>query len=319
MIKPRTTTGAGSILARHLQTGFASPGPSGETSRWHFFLQGVILMELIVFDLDGTLLDRKSEISRYTSETLERLSARNIAYTVATGRTLHGAKSILQGHRFHLPQVFKNGVMVWHPQQQRYSSSTTLTPRELDNVVAACGDQQVTPFIFTLDEDHGSTVYHPELRTDADFELVRVLGVESDMRMRSIDELPADANVTHINSIGAAGAIEAVLRSVDDEAHLVAYSGIAHEGAAWHWLDLHHSDASKGGALLMLKELLGFERVICFGDSDNDQSMFEIADECYAPANANDAIKAAASAVIGHHDEEGIARFLRERFDLDRD
>ncbi|MEJ2604557.1 MAG: HAD hydrolase family protein, partial [Gammaproteobacteria bacterium] len=50
--------------------------------------------------------------------------------------------------------------------------------------------------------------------------------------------------------------------------------------------------------------------------SDNDLSMFEAADECYAPANANELIKSAATAVIGHHDEEGIARFLRERFAL---
>ena len=64
------------------------------------------------------------------------------------------------------------------------------------------------------------------------------------------------------------------------------------------------------------KELLGLERVICFGDSDNDLSMFEAADECYAPANANAEIKSAATAVIGHHDDEGIARFLRERFSL---
>ena len=27
-------------------------------------------------------------------------------------------------------------------------------------------------------------------------------------------------------------------------------------------------------------------------------------------------LKAAATAVIGHHDEDGIAKFLRERFDL---
>jgi hydroxymethylpyrimidine pyrophosphatase-like HAD family hydrolase len=44
--------------------------------------------------------------------------------------------------------------------------------------------------------------------------------------------------------------------------------------------------------------------------------MFEAADESYAPANANERIKDAATAVIGHHDEEGIAHFLRQRFDL---
>ena len=57
-------------------------------------------------------------------------------------------------------------------------------------------------------------------------------------------------------------------------------------------------------------------RVICFGDSDNDLSMFALADECYAPSNAKDAVKSVATAVIGHHDEDGIAAFLRQRFDL---
>jgi hypothetical protein len=274
-------------------------------------------MELIVFDLDGTLLNRKSAISAYTSETLQLLSQREIAYTVATGRTLHGAQALLEGHRFNLPQAFKNGVMIWHPAQRRFSSSTTLTASELENVVQACIHQGVTPFVFTLDEDDESTVYHPVVQTEADRELVRGFGIDGIARVRALDELPADAAVTHINSIGAPEAIEAVLGSVADEPQLVAYSGLAREGAEWHWLDVHHSDASKGGAIKTLKELLGLERVICFGDSDNDLSMFEAADESYAPANANAAIKAAATAVIGHHDEEGIARFLRERFALD--
>jgi Cof subfamily protein (haloacid dehalogenase superfamily) len=274
-------------------------------------------MELIVFDLDGTLLNRDSTISEYTSETLKLLAKREIAYTVATGRTLHGARAILEGHSFTLPQAFKNGVLIWHPLQQKFSSSMTLTTSELDNVVSACVRCGVTPFVFTLDRDEESTMYHPVLRTEADFELVRNFGLERNIRMRALDELPDDAAVTHINSIGAPDVIQMVVKCVEDEAHLVAYSGLAREGADWHWLDVHHSEASKGGAIETLKGLLGLERVICFGDSDNDLSMFEAADEAYAPANANDEIKSAATAVIGHHDEEGIAHYLRERFALD--
>ena len=275
-------------------------------------------MELVVFDLDGTLLNRDSVISDYTSETLKLLSERDIAYTVATGRTLHGSRAVLDGHRFNLPQAYKNGVMIWHPEQRRYSSSTTLTTHELDIVIRTCIQQGLTPFIFTLDRDHKSTVYHPMLQTNADFELVRVLGLESKINMRALSELPTDASVTHINSIGAPGAIKAVVSNIEKEVHLVSYSGLAHEGEGWHWLDVHHSDASKGGAIKVLKELLGLQRVICFGDSDNDLSMFEVADESYAPVNANDVVKSAATAIIGHHDEEGIARFLRERFALDK-
>lgn len=275
-------------------------------------------MELIVFDLDGTLLDRNSEISDYTSETLKLLSQRHIAYTVATGRTLHGAKAILEDHRFQLPQIYKNGVMIWNPRQQSYSISKTLTPVELHKIVVACNRVELTPFIFTLDNAHNIAVYHPTLASDADEELVRVLGLEGSIRMHPISELPGDSAVTHINSIGSPNAVQSVLDQIADETHLVAYSGIALEGPNWHWLDVHHSDASKGGAVSVLRELLGLKRVICFGDSDNDLSMFEAADECFAPANANDAIKSVATAVIGHHDEDGIARFLRQRFLLDQ-
>ena len=82
-------------------------------------------------------------------------------------------------------------------------------------------------------------------------------------------------------------------------------------------MDIHHSAGSKGDAVSRLKKELGLQRVICFGDSDNDLSMFARADECYAPDNAKAPVKAAATAVIGHHDQDGIARFLRERFGLD--
>jgi Cof subfamily protein (haloacid dehalogenase superfamily) len=273
-------------------------------------------MELVVFDLDGTLLNRDSEISAFTSETLRLLSQNDIAYTVATGRTLHGARRILDGHRFRLPQAYKNGVMIWHPETSRYSSGATLTPDELENVVSACLDQTLTPFVFTLDEDNDSTVYHPPLVSKIERRLVDSISLDEHTRVCPLDDLPGDATVTHINAIGASNAITAVLRSVDKEPHLVAYSGFALEGEKWRWLDVHHTDASKGGAIESLKELLGVERVICFGDSDNDLSMFETADESYAPENANDTIKSAATAVIGHHDEDGIARFLRERFAL---
>ena len=44
--------------------------------------------------------------------------------------------------------------------------------------------------------------------------------------------------------------------------------------------------------------------------------MFEIADECYATDNAKALIKNKATKVIGHNHDDGVARFLTERFDL---
>ena len=53
-----------------------------------------------------------------------------------------------------------------------------------------------------------------------------------------------------------------------------------------------------------------------FGDGDNDLSMFAVADESYATANADDEVKEQATRIIGHHAEDGVAYFLRDRFNL---
>ncbi len=273
-------------------------------------------MDLIVFDLDGTLLNKSSKISAYTRETLRRLNSRGIAYTVATGRALHGAADILDGHGFLLPQIYKNGVMIWDPDLDTYSTSHVLTLDEIGHVAEAFMEKDVTPFFFTLEPGNKHAVYHPPLRQKAEYKLIKSFQKERNLPVFPIAELPADADITNISAIGPDTAINAVAAMIEDEEQLVAYMGVAIEDRKLNWIDIHHHSGSKGGAVESLKQELGFSRVICFGDSDNDLSMFETADEAYAPENAKESIKAAATAVIGHHDSDGIARFLRERFEL---
>ena len=273
-------------------------------------------MDLIVFDLDGTLLNRQSQISAYTRETLQKLAARRIAYTVATGRALHGAVDILEGHGFALPQIFKNGVMVWNPSSASYSQAHLLTLNEIGHVAETLLARKITPFFFTFEPGPRHAVYHPPLRSEVEQRLVDSFRRERDLPVRPIGELPADADITNISAVGPERSIRGITEMIADEPYLVAYMGTAIEDRKLCWLDIHHQSASKGGAVEQLKRDLGAKRVICFGDSDNDLSMFALADEAYAPVNAKEDVKKAATAVIGHHDEDGIARFLRRRFEL---
>lgn len=273
-------------------------------------------MDLVVFDLDGTLLNKSSSISPFTRETLKRMSERNIAYTLATGRAMHGAVDIIRGHGFELPQAFKNGVMIWDPKQGKYSQSHVLTLPEIKHVAEALMANRVTPFYFTLEPGDRHAVYHPELRQKVEYKLVRSFEKERDLPIYPIAELPANADISNISAIGPQDAIQQVADMISDEPQLVAYMGIAIEDRKLCWIDIHHRSGSKGEAVSFIQGEFGFSNVICFGDSDNDLSMFEYADESYAPENAKEALKTAATEVIGHHDKDGIAKFLRARFDL---
>ena len=67
---------------------------------------------------------------------------------------------------------------------------------------------------------------------------------------------------------------------------------------------------SKAAAILRMKEHIGADRVIVYGDNLNDISMFEIADTAIAVDNALPAAKEAADAVIGLNTTDAVARSM---------
>ena len=78
------------------------------------------------------------------------------------------------------------------------------------------------------------------------------------------------------------------------------------------WLEIMPKTASKANAVRELKEKLKCEKLVVFGDGKNDLDMFRVADEAYAVQNADEELKAAATAVIGGNNEDGVAKWLLE-------
>ena len=273
-------------------------------------------MDLVVFDLDGTLLNNQQQITQFTRDTLVMLKEQGVAFTVATGRTMHAAKNCIEGVDFSLPHVYKNGVLVWQPEHGVYSHQNLLNLAEIHDILQSFAEHGVTPFVFTLEEGGRHTVFHPPVQTAACRAFLTELTENRGLVALPLSALPNDIGITNISALGAKAPAEAIHEALENYDHLMAYIGGSMYNDKYSWIDIHHSEASKGGALEMIKSPLGVERIICFGDSDNDLSMFEMADEAYAPANALPEVKALATNVIEHHNDDGIARFLRERFSL---
>lgn len=273
-------------------------------------------MTLVVFDMDGTLLNARSEVSRFTAETLALMRSSGIPYTVATGRTLQAALGPIRGHQFALPHILKNGAMIWCPERQDYSLRHLLTQQEVWHVMTAMTLQEITPFVFTLEADGRHAVYHGTLKSEEEDRLAQLMEDERHLPLAPLRAMTDTAHVISLSGMGPGESVQSVIEMIADEADLVAYTGMAIQDNNLSWLDIHHSDGSKGGALTILREEFCFEEIIVFGDGKNDLSMFEVADEAYAPANADPQLLEVATEVVGHHDEDGIAHFLRQRFRL---
>jgi Cof subfamily protein (haloacid dehalogenase superfamily) len=272
-------------------------------------------MHLICFDLDGTLLNDASEITPFTRETLALLGEKDIAFTVATGRTMLSAHRILEGHSFILPHIYNNGVTIWNPKEQQLRFENLLSNTEITTVLKVALEHGITPFVNAM-EDRDHYIFYAETRHKIEKELVDKYFKRTSAKLLPLEALSANSHVTNISMIGDAEPITEMWQALNQHPNLIAYSGPAMEGKNFRWMDVHHCLANKGTAVMNLKQQLGASNVICFGDSDNDLSMFALADESYAPQNAKADIQKAASAVIGHNHKDGIAHFLRERFSL---
>ena len=273
-------------------------------------------MDLVVFDLDGTLLNRQQRLSDYTCETLERLSATGIDYTVATGRTHFAAKPCIAGHNFPHWQIFKNGVEWWNPKDNSYRHRNFLTHELITDTFLAFEDHQVIPFVFCLERDGSHKVYHSPLNGHLSDHIANQLSAHDKISLHPITDLSPEAVITNISAMGRPDLVKSIVAYCQKYTYLTAYSGGGIYTQDAYWLEIHHSSACKGSSLMELKAEMGAQRVIVFGDGDNDLSMFETSDEAFATENALEHIKDAANGVIGHHDEDGVARYLRKRYDL---
>ena len=273
-------------------------------------------MTLVVFDMDGTLLNAQSEVTPFTAETLTLLRQSGIAYTVATGRTLQAALGPLKGFQFELPHILKNGAVIWCPEQKDYSHRHLLTQQEVWHVLESMTLQEITPFLFTLDATGRHAVYHGPLKSEAENRLAQLFEDERHLPLEPLTTMPKNVQIINLSGMGPAADISTIVNSIADEPGLVAYTGTAIQSQGLSWMDIHHSQGSKGNGINTLREELGYSDIIVFGDGDNDLSMFAVADESYATANADDEVKVQATRIIGHHAEDGVAYFLRDRFNL---
>ncbi len=274
-------------------------------------------MELVFFDLDGTLLNKESKLSSFTKETLDLLSERGIAHTVATGRTMHSAQHILGEEHFFLPHIYNNGVTLWDPKVRSMRLENLLSDKEIRVIVECAKSEGLAPFVNTVDIDtHKHIIFHAPARHQVEKDLIHNYFARTGAHLQPLETMSLACHVTNISMIGESSKVLELWKQLNRYDGLVAYTGPATEGKQFHWMDVHHRLANKGSAVEKLKQELGASKIICFGDSDNDKSMFALADECYAPSNANPEIKELANDVIGHHHEDGVARFLRERFSL---
>lgn len=265
------------------------------------------MIELVVLDLDGTVLDPHSPapISPEVVAAIEAVQRRGVGVTLATGRTLEYVRMRAQALDLRLPVITSQGAVLAHPVTGEILHETLLSEasgrrlasyvREGATVVASYlkGPELV---IVQNREERAPDVY------DHWFGDARI--VEGDLE-------PWLARGFRVVKFIVVNAPEEMERAPElreyfgPDVQIVRTHPYLVEGTA--------SGVDKGSGLrrLLAHLQIARERVLAVGDHDNDLPMFAEAGVAVAMGQAEENVRQAAHWVAPSVDEDGVAAALR--------
>ncbi|QHS21665.1 Cof-type HAD-IIB family hydrolase [Virgibacillus sp. MSP4-1] len=262
---------------------------------------------LIALDLDGTLLSDDKVIRSKTKDTLRQAIEKGHIVVIATGRPQRASIQYYNELGLNTPMVNMNGALVHHPKDQNWDVvHSPMSIRTAQSIVQTSYDFNV-PNVMAEIRDHVYLDKHDEEIMEifhADF---KEYPVTVGSLKNTLEEDPTSLLISpredHISE----------LRSHLDEKHA---SVIDHRkwGAPWHIIEIVRSGLSKAVGLKKIAHYYNIpkERIIAFGDEDNDLEMIDYAGIGVAMGNGIDELKSIANYTVKTNEEEGIAQFLDE-------
>ena len=262
---------------------------------------------LYVSDLDGTLLRRDERTSAYTNEVINRMNKQGMLFSYATARSSVTAKQVTAGLEAKIPIIVYNGAFILDNQTGKVLAANYFEDdvRDLLQDLLAKG---VYPIVYAMIDGAERFSYWEGKCSKGMFDFI---ATRNDSRKRPVESEEAllEGNCFYITCIESEEKLKPLYDTYQEKYHCV-YQKDIYSGE--QWLEIMPKQTTKAHAICQLKQLLGCDYVIAFGDGINDKEMFQIANESYAVANAAHALKQLATGVIGSNEEDGVARWLDE-------
>ena len=263
---------------------------------------------LYVSDLDGTLLRSDERTSDFTNQTINRLVEKGVMFSYATARSFHTSHKVTAGLNARIPLITYNGCMVVDNTDGSFLLKNFFGP-EIRDVTEDLFAHNVYPIAYGFVNGAETFSFLPEKSSAAVLAFNETRKGDRRCRMVATENELMAGELFYLTCIDAAEKLLPLYEKYRDRFHCV-YQIDLYSGEPW--LEFLPKAASKASAIRQLKEKLGYEKLVVFGDGKNDVEMFDLADEAYAVANAVPELQKRATAVIGSNNEDGVARWLAQ-------
>lgn len=265
-------------------------------------------IKLVVSDLDGTLLDKDSNISTENKEAVSALREAGIQMTLATGRMDKMARIFVKELDIKLPIIACNGAVIRDCTTEKIIRQHTLSQDVVKQLVTWLSKNHVDFLAY-----HADAVYFPKNSVSIDYfhaynERAEASGVQT---------IPIYPLQDHYKQ-GTIDFVKLMVRVPDDDKlsalkqFLLDIDQCEFVQSMHYAFDIMAKNVSKGQALLELADFMKIkpEEIATLGDHDNDISMLDEAGLGIAMANATQAVKNVSHLETTNHDLSGFAHAI---------
>ena len=267
-----------------------------------------------ITDLDHTFLRSDLSVSEFTKNVWNR-TAQTAQTGIATARTHKKSMQFLKDLDISMPMILLDGALIATPNREIVALKTVDRPIG-EEIVAIGAKEGIYPFVLSLDEQKSSLselFFYPKKRNALQNELLE--RYTKDDNLAELSNMPN--GIFKIVYMGEKSLLRRILTPLQErfgDTITTIFAPEAYMGC--YFLTILHKEADKrhGIETLMKRDLCSSDTLCVFGDNLNDLGMFALASESVAVANAQDAVKKAASHISRYtNDEDAVAHFLQER------
>jgi Cof subfamily protein (haloacid dehalogenase superfamily) len=259
--------------------------------------------QLLVLDIDGTLLDDRNQITHKTLDALKAMKEAGFIVTLATGRLYHDAFYFARKLGLFSPMILLHGALI-QSYEGKIIVEKNLPPGVVSKLVRIAREKNISFQAF---------------RTDC--LLIEKRTVWNDLYLKyspskpeivCVPDLLQDGRnkITQFAFLGENSEILQLKELVEKQLGNTASIACSHPNL----LEIVAPDVSKGSALKELAAIMNISlsQTIAIGDNYNDREMIQTAGLGVAMGNAPEEVKAVADFITGDNNHDGIAYFVSQ-------
>ena len=285
------------------------------------------MYKFIAIDIDGTLLNSKSELTERTKNVLRKATEKGIYIVLTSGRLTDNVKKFCEEIGADKYLIAENGASIINLQTDKVEYSKYMTKDIVNKVLDVCEENNIYYMVYTNKELIVKNIKHMAMffykqNYNPNARIKTIIGgrdyinevTDQFTKLMICDEDRAIYNniVARLNKIPEIDVspvphISTKKLEIGGEKTIIEYS----------YADICAKGTNKWNAIQELINKLGIkpEEVIAIGDNINDMKMIEYAGMGVAMGNGSPHVRAFADVVAPSNDEDGVA-YIVEKYVL---